>query len=92
MCVPLCCFKESICKDKEGRAKQREGKEEMRRWDCVCASEESLHEQQLLGSLSALARAGNHRSSPCSRALTVCVCLYVCEWMSECVYALRGRW
>lgn len=53
--------------------------------------EESLHEQQLLGSLSALASAENHRSSPYSHALTVCVCLYVCERMSECVFALRGR-
>lgn len=50
---------------------------------------ETLDEQQLQGSLSALARAGNHRSSPCWHALTVRVWLYVCEWMSECVYALK---
>lgn len=48
---------------------------------------ETLHEQQLLGSLSAFAGAGTSRSGPCSHALSVC--LHVWEWMSECVYALK---
>lgn len=49
----------------------------------------TLDEQQLPGSLRALVRARNHRSSPCSHALTVRVCLHVCEWMSKYVYALK---
>lgn len=59
---------------------------------CVLGLGGSLHEQQLLGSLSASARARNHGSSPRFQTLIVCACLCVCEWMSECVYTLRGRW
>lgn len=62
------------------------GQEAMWRRTGLCVRE-TLHEQQLLGSLSALAEAGTPRSGPCSHALSVC--LHVWEWMSECVFALK---
>ena len=91
----FCCFTELKWKDKDGREQsKREGKignEEVGCvcvcvCACVCVTEESLHEQQLLGSLRALAGAGNHRSRPCSHALTVsvCECVWVC--VPECLW------
>ena len=108
----FCCFTELKWKDKDGREQsKREGKIGNEEVGCVCVcvcvrvrvcvTEESLHEQQLLGSLRALAGAGNHRSRPCSHALTVSVCecvwvcVSVCAWMFVRgwlgVYALRGK-
>lgn len=77
-------FNYSVSKNEGRMVEQREGK---RGWGSGTVVDgrgvggwESLHEQQLLGSLRALAWAEIHTFSPCFQTLAVYVCVSLCWW------------